>query len=295
LKPIADDLLSIYSNAEQFANGALMIVHQIPYREIGPEKYPVETIVENEGDCDLFSFIAASIMMAGGLDTVLLFYETQNHMNVGVNLPENPKETRSGLYYFTHDEKRYYIAECTGGDGRNGWRVGECPDTLRGETAQIITLDGYEASAPSQVSSSWDALALSSLSLEASARFGVVGRVTVSGFISPTLPGENVTVYASSWGSPFNVVSRVVTDDDGRFSYTWRPPSVGLLFIVASWSGDVSYAGADSNVCSLIVVPYEWLMMSGMVIASLIVLLIVRSATRKRTQIPESLEEGESE
>ena len=80
LKPIADDLLSIYSNAEHFANGVLMIVHQIPYREIGPEKYPVETIVENEGDCDLFSFIAASILMAGGVDTVLLFYETQNQL-----------------------------------------------------------------------------------------------------------------------------------------------------------------------------------------------------------------------
>jgi len=33
LKPVADDLWSIYSNREDFANGVLMIVHQIPYVE----------------------------------------------------------------------------------------------------------------------------------------------------------------------------------------------------------------------------------------------------------------------
>jgi len=48
--------------------------------------------VENEGDCDLFSFVAASTMMAGGLDVVLLLYETQSHMNVGVNLSHEPDD-----------------------------------------------------------------------------------------------------------------------------------------------------------------------------------------------------------
>ena len=85
LKPVADDLWSIYSNEEDFANGVLMILHQIPYVESDPQKYPVETIVENEGDCDLFSIVAASIMKAGGLDVVLLLFEYQDHMLVGVH------------------------------------------------------------------------------------------------------------------------------------------------------------------------------------------------------------------
>ena len=65
LKPVADDLWSIYSSEEDFANGVLMIVHQIPYVESDPQKYPIESIVENEGDCDLLSIIAASIMKTG--------------------------------------------------------------------------------------------------------------------------------------------------------------------------------------------------------------------------------------
>ena len=129
LLPIADSLWSIYSSDEDFANGVLMIVHQIPYEESTPQSYPVETIVENEGDCDLLSFIAASVMKAGGLDVVLLYYETRSHMNIGVNLSHEPQDARSALYYHIYDGKRYYVAECTGGNWENGWRVGECQTT----------------------------------------------------------------------------------------------------------------------------------------------------------------------
>ena len=289
LKPVADDLWSIYSNDEDFANGVLMIVHQIPYMESGPQKYPVETIVENEGDCDLFSFIAASIMKAGGLDVVLLLYQTQNHMNVGVYLSEEPNDARSTVYYYTHDGKRYYVAECTGDDWRHGWRVGECPDLLQEASARIITLEDCEQSSPGQVSSSYGALDASSLSLAVSARF-VIARsaVTMSGSISPALSGKNVTLYVSSSGSSLSVLVTVVTDSDGRYSYTWRPSSAGIHSMRASWSGDTDYAGADSGICTLISVPLEWLMMGVAVIVLLIVLLVVTLATRRKP--PEELE-----
>jgi len=282
LKPVADDLWSIYSNDEDFANGVLMIVHQIPYVESGPPKYPVETIVENEGDCDLFSFTAASIMKAGGLDVVLLLYETQSHMNVGVHLSEEPNDARSAVYYYTHDGKRYYVAECTGDDWRHGWRVGECPDILQGVSARIITLEDCEQSSPGQISSSYGALGASSLSLAVSTRF-VIARsaVTVSGSISPALSGKNVTLYVSSSGSSLSVLVTIVTDSDGRYSYTWRPPSLGIHSMRASWSGDTDYAGADSGVYTLIVIPLEWLMMGAAVIVLLVVLLVVTLATRR--------------
>ncbi len=289
LKPVADDLLSIYSDDEDFANGVLMIVHQIPYVESGPQKYPVETIVENEGDCDLFSFIAASIMKAGGLDVVLLLYQTQNHMNVGVYLSEEPNDARSAVYYYTHDGKRYYVAECTGDDWRHGWRVGECPDLLQEASARIITLEDCEQSSPGQVSSSYGALDASSLSLAVSTRFVITrSAVTISGSISPALSGKNITLYVSSSGSPLSMLVTVVTDSDGRYSYTWRPPSAGIYSIRASWSGDADYAGADSGICTLIGVPLEWLMMGVTVIVLLIVLLVVTLATRRKP--PEELE-----
>jgi hypothetical protein len=293
LEPIADSLWSIYSDEEDFANGVLMIVHQIPYEESGPQKYPVETIVENEGDCDLFSFVAASIMMAGGLDVVLLFYETQSHMCVGVNLSHEPDDARSTVFYYSYSGKRYYVAECTGDDWKNGWRVGESPEMLSGVSARIITLEGYEKSSPGQVSSSYGILAPSSLSLAFSSRFVIAkSDVTMNGFISPALPGKNVTLYVSSIGSPLSVLVTVVTDSDGCFSYTWRPSSAGTFLIRASWSGDADYAGAESSMHRLVVVPLEWLMMGVMVIVSLSVLLVVTLAMRgKPPEEPQVFEE----
>jgi transglutaminase-like putative cysteine protease len=47
-----------------------MLVHQISYREIVPGKYPIETLAEGVGNCDLFAYVAASILEAGG---ILLF------------------------------------------------------------------------------------------------------------------------------------------------------------------------------------------------------------------------------
>ena len=293
LEPIADSLWSIYRDEEDFANGVLMIVHQIPYEESGPQKYPVETIVENEGDCDLFSFVAASIMMAGGLDVVLLFYETQSHMCVGVNLSHEPEDARSTVYYYNYNRKPYYVAECTGDDWKNGWRVGESPEMLMGVSARIITLEGYEKSSPGQVSSSYGVLAPSSLSLAFSSRFVIAkSAITISGSISPALSAKNVTLYVSSIGSPLSVLVTVVTDSDGRFSYTWRPSSAGTFLIRASWSGDADYAGAESSMHRLVVVPLEWLMMGVMVIVSLSVLLVVTLAMRgKPPEEPQVFEE----
>jgi len=295
LKPIADDLWSIYSNDEDFANGVLMIVHQIPYEGSAPQKYPVETIVENEGDCDLFSFIAASIMKAGGLDVALLLYETQSHMNVGVYLPSEPNDARSGVYYYTNGGKRYYTAECTGDEWMDGWRVGECPDLLKGASASFITLENCEQSSPGQVSSSYGVLVASSLSLAVSSRFVIAGNtITLSGSISPALSGRNVTLYVSSGGSRLIVLANVATDPDGRYSYAWKPSSAGTYSIRASWSGDADYAGVDSNVCTLVVVPLEWLMIGIMTIFLLAVLLVVLIATRRKppeeTEILEAAE-----
>ncbi|MCJ7560888.1 hypothetical protein MUO79_09795, partial [Candidatus Bathyarchaeota archaeon] len=141
LQPIADSLREIYADNEDFANGALMIVHQITYQQTAPPKYPVETMVTGYGDCDLFSFIAASIVKGGGLDVVLLYYEQEAHMNLGINLPTAPKDARGEVLYVTSGNTKYYVAECTGGNWQEGWRVGECSEELKHVNAQVITLE----------------------------------------------------------------------------------------------------------------------------------------------------------
>lgn len=254
LKPVADNLWSIYTDDEDFANGALMIVHQIIYQETLPAKYPIETMVENKGDCDLFSYIAASVMRAGGLDVVLLYYEKEAHMNVGVNLSHPPHDARTQTCYITYEGNRYYTAECTGGRWETGWRVGECPDDLRGASAQVMTLENCEQSSPGQVSASYSTLISSSISLTLSSTYVIQGStITISGQLSPSMQNKTVIMYIKVNNLPWTILDTVTTDSDGQFTYIWNLDAAGIYDIRASWSGDNDYAGADSSIQNVLV------------------------------------------
>jgi len=254
LKPIANSLWRICTGEENFTNGVLMIVHQIPYEATTQAKYPVETIVENKGDCDLFSYVAASIMKAGGLDVVLLYYEDEAHMNVGVGLSHTPYDARGRAYSVTYKGIKYYVAECTGGDWKNGWRVGECPEDLKQAPVQVITLEGYEHWAPGQVSASYKPLLSSTISLVISSTYLIQGStVTISGRLSSAFQNKTVTIYVKVDISPWAVLGTAVTDYDGYFMYVWNAEAAGICYIRASWSGDIDYAGADSPIQTVMI------------------------------------------
>jgi hypothetical protein len=280
LEPVANDLWSKYAKEEDFVNGVLMITHQISYKETLPQKYPIETIRENEGDCDLFSFLAASIIKAGGIEVVLLLYEEEEHMAVGVNLQQEPLDARSNVYYYTYQQKRYYVAESTG-NFEGGWRVGECPDLINGAQAQIIPLDNTETTAPGVISSSYNILQYSSLVLSVSPTLAIsVNDVQIMGLLYPALEGRNITLYASSYGSSLTRLATVLTDNNGRYSYTWQSPPGGIYSIRASWSGDANYAGADSGISRLVIMPFLWLIMGAILFVCFIALLILHLAIR---------------
>ncbi len=294
LKPIADNLRSLYSDDEDFVNGALMIVHQIPYEETTPPKYPAETIVDNQGDCDLFACIAASIMKAGGLDVALLFYEEEEHMNVGVHLSEAPKDARENVYSVTFENVTYYMAECTGGNWTYGWRVGECPTSLKNATAQIVTLENSEALSPGQVSASLTALESSEISLEISPTITFQDSTIVfRGQLTPNEPDENVTIYVGASGSPWAVAGTAVTQSDGRFEYVWKAEAAGIYAVRASWPGDDAYMGAVSQTQNAFVVPFFLVALIALVVAVIIVsavaVFVLRHAKKKPPQ-PEELQ-----
>jgi hypothetical protein len=286
LKPIADKLWEIYDNEEDFANGALMIVHQITYAVTMPAKYPVETIADSQGDCDLFSYIAASIMKAGGLDVVLLYYEKQTHMNIGVHLSNAPKDARENVYYVTHDGTRYYVAECTGGNWEDGWRVGECPTDLKQVSAEAITLENAEEMAPGQVSASFTALEPSTLSLEVSPGISIQnGAISIYGQLAPTTLNENVTLYASINSSPWTVIGTTVTQSDGRFEYIWTAETAGSYAIRVAWPGNELHTGAISSTKSATVVPLFLTALIGIaVIAAVIGAVAVLMAKHTQQQ-----------
>jgi hypothetical protein len=272
LQPIADKLWDIYDNPEDFTNGALMIAHQITYVETTPGKYPVETMADNQGDCDLFSFICASILSAGGLDVVLLYYEEQSHMNIGVHLSNAPQDCRDSVYYVTNDDTRYYIAECTGGNWREGWRVGECPPDLKQVSAEVVTLEDAEQMAPGQVSASFTSMEPSALSLEVSPIISIQNTaIVLAGQLAPEMANENVTLYAKINSADWTVIGTTITRQDGSFEYVWTAEVAGSHAIRAGWSGNQMYTGAMSTAKNATVLPLFLTALIGVAVIAAII------------------------
>jgi hypothetical protein len=272
LQPIADRLWEIYDNEEDFTNGALIITHQITYVETLPAKYPAETMIDGQGDCDLFSYIAASIVKAGGLDVVLLYYEEQTHMNIGVHLSSPPKDARDSVYYITNEGIKYYVAESTGGNWRDGWRVGECPTELKRVSTEIITLENAEQMAPGQVSASFTAMEPSVLSLEVSSSISIQNSaITIRGQLAPEMPNENVTLYASINSSPWSVIGTALTQPNGHFEYVWIAETTGLHAICGSWSGNEQYTGAVSLTKSATILPLFLTALIGVAVTAAVI------------------------
>jgi len=256
LKPIADKLWQIYNNTEDFTNGVLMLVHQIGYQEIVPGKYPVETLVDGVGDCDLFAYIAASILEAGGIPVVLLYYRNQLHMEIGVDLGRTPTEARVEVYSVNVQNVSYYIAECTGEQWRDGWRVGETPSEYQNVSSQVSTLKNMEQSSIPQVSASIRELDHSTLSLQISPSIILENNnVTISGQIYPKIANENVTVQAKIYSDSWINIVTIQTQEDGRFEFTWVPPFGGSIAVQASWVGNRQYNGATSSQTNVINLP----------------------------------------
>lgn len=256
LKPIADRLWQIYDKPEDFTNGVLMLVHQITYEETYPVKYPIETMAEGKGDCDLFAFIAASILQAGGIDTVLLFYKTQEHMQIGVNLADPPKDARTGIYSVNYQDAPYYIAECTGGNWRNGWRVGESPTAYQNASVQVIPLDRMEQSSIGQVTANLKELDPSTINLQLSTALLLeYSPVRISGQILPQAANQNVTLEAKINSDDWIIIGIVQTQSDGRFEMDWFPQTSGSATVQASWVGNNQYNGAKSDLENLFVMP----------------------------------------
>jgi hypothetical protein len=291
LNPISDCLGQIYEDDEDFANGALMIVHQIPYETRVQPKYPVETIVANKGDCDLFSYIAASIMKARGMNAVLLYYESEAHMNIGISLSHEPRNARQQAHYVTYSNVRYYVAECTGGNWQSGWRVGECPDNLQTAAVQVITLENSEQSASGQVSASYQSLSTSTISVAVEPTFLIQGATaTLSGQLSPALANKTVTVYIKTNSLPWTVLDTLATDSDGRFAYAWNIEDSGVCYVRASWSGDGDYSGADSRIETVTVLSVFFVMLlgiTGVLVCMGIVVFIVLRRTRQEILEPQ--------
>jgi len=266
VKSIAENIKSVTSNApysdEQFANAVLKLVHQVSY-EKSNAKYPVEAIVDNSGDCDVLSYLAASIMKAGGLDVVLLYYKERfpTHMNVGVYLPYKPVYSRwwTTPKGYEYNGKKYWVAECT---SKAEWKVGDQSSSLADADAWIVSLENCEKKSPAYVSSSLDSpFTPSSISINLSIEPSNVEErartLKISGSISPAFPWQRVVMYVSKDGSSSTTFRTVFANHLGNYSFNWNFTSTGTYYIRTSWSGVSSYTGSDSETLTVFVGFYQ--------------------------------------
>ena len=93
-------------------------------------RFPVETLVDETGDCEDTSILFASLMEAMKYDAVLFL--PHGHVAVGILGYEGYPGT-----YHIHDGHRYYYCETTG----EGWIMGQIPPDYQGESATIIQVE----------------------------------------------------------------------------------------------------------------------------------------------------------
>jgi len=114
----------------------LSFVQSLPYTSdsvtAGYDEYPrfpIETLVDDGGDCEDTSILFATIVLI--LNYSAVFISPPNHLAVGVwgtNLQGD---------YYPYDGRNYYYCETTGED----WKIGELPDEFQGTTADIYSIN----------------------------------------------------------------------------------------------------------------------------------------------------------
>lgn len=103
-------------------------------------KYPVETLVEKQGDCEDTAVLFASIIKTLDYDTVLLLYKIPDsksdvgHLAVGIHLENGEKNWN---YIVDNSGKKYYYCETT----NTAYSIGMLPPEIeKAELEEIIVV-----------------------------------------------------------------------------------------------------------------------------------------------------------
>jgi len=80
-------------------------------------KYPIETMVEESGDCEDSAILVAALLNIMGYKAALIFLTGHCALGVG-GVDDIPGS------YIEHDKTKYYYCETTG----SGWKIGQLPE-----------------------------------------------------------------------------------------------------------------------------------------------------------------------
>ncbi|MGD0644305.1 MAG: hypothetical protein ABSA75_05305 [Candidatus Bathyarchaeia archaeon] len=131
-----------YSAIDQ-GNFVLAFVQSIPYKTDNAStgyqdypRFPVETLVDNIGDCKSHSILFAALMLILGYDVV--YINPPDHLAVGIS-----RNDLSGAYW-NYNNKTYYYCETTG----IGFKIGQLPDQFNGQSAYVYPIDESQQYVP---------------------------------------------------------------------------------------------------------------------------------------------------
>jgi predicted transglutaminase-like cysteine proteinase len=129
-------------NEYETVSFAIAFVQSLPYASDSVAtgydeypRYPIETLVDDGGDCEDTSILAASLIEALGYGVVLLVFpetaESEGHCAVGVAGGEDVYGT-----FWKYGGKNYYYLETTG----EGWEIGDIPEEYQQASAHIYPM-----------------------------------------------------------------------------------------------------------------------------------------------------------
>jgi len=122
-------------NVWEKLNLIIAFVQSIPYVPEAEEyaRYPLETLVEQKGDCEDSAILTAAILHQMGYPVVLLVFLEEQHIATGISvLPPKPGNYRS----YRYAGRDYYYVETT----CEGWQIGTIPERYT-STPEIVALD----------------------------------------------------------------------------------------------------------------------------------------------------------
>lgn len=117
-----------------------------PYDEY--PRYPVETLVDDGGDCEDTSILMSALLDQMGHDVILI--ALPRHLAAGV----------SGSFYgsyYRFENKKYFYLETTG----EGWEIGEIPEDFKGTSAHLYRIEPIPI-----LTHSWEAKYITSETIE---------------------------------------------------------------------------------------------------------------------------------
>lgn len=130
-------------NVWERLNLVIALVQSIPYVGESCEypRYPLEMLIDQNGDCEDAAILTAALVKQMGFDVVLLAFLEERHMAVGIRvLPPQHEDLRA--YEWNGD--LYFYLEPTS----LGWAIGQIPPTYRSRPAIIGLQPVYASSTP---------------------------------------------------------------------------------------------------------------------------------------------------